>query len=169
MPAIASEIAAPVRAANAIVEHDTAAVKVGGGIGASVARATVDSTHRLRYHGRVQRHGHFVTDRRSLELHRAAFEKLRGRPELKARVLELVERWLGLEELASSRQWLGEWREMLESWSVERMTARVLDEEGGQVLRQCSPLAPVLTPQERWGILRRVNERLAARDEDAAP
>jgi hypothetical protein len=44
------------------------------------------------------------------------------------------------------------------------MREHVLDAEGGQVLRQCSPLAPVLTPQERWAVLKEVNQRLEAED-----
>jgi len=108
------------------------------------------------------RHGHSRSDERSLALHGAAFEKLRQRPELKGRVLQLVARWLGQEELQSSRRWLEEWRDMLTSWTLEAVREHILDEERGQVLRQCSPLSPVFTPRERWAVLKHVNERFKA-------
>ncbi len=116
----------------------------------------------------IPTHGHFHADARNLELHRVALAKLRADPALKARVLALVERWLSSPEHECSRQWLEKWREMLTSWDIESMEAEVLDEERGQVLRQCSPLAPALTPQERWAVLKRINRRLAA-EEGATP
>jgi len=109
-------------------------------------------------------HGHRRADARSLELHRAAFEKLSRHPELRVAALGLVERWLEREEVRSSKRWLEEWRDMLSSWTLAAMVEHVLDAEGGQVLRQCSPLSPVLTPRERWAVLREVNKRLAAEE-----
>jgi hypothetical protein len=98
-------------------------------------------------------HGHAHADSRNLHLHRVAFDKLRQYPELLEPVVDLIGRWLadGLHE--PSRHWLGKWREMLTTWPLERVVEVVLDAEHGQELRQCSPLAPVLTPQERWAAL----------------
>lgn len=114
-------------------------------------------------------HGHSSADARNLQLHRAAFEKLRANPALKARVLELTERWLSSKDHECSRPWLEAWREMLTSWDLGSLEREVLQPEHGQILRQCSPLAPVLTPRERWAVLREVNERLAAEERGAVP
>lgn len=110
--------------------------------------------------GRPLSHGHARADRRNLHLHARAIENLRRRPELRARVLELLERWLAGESTASSRAWLDEWRVLLRDEDVDRLAAVVLDPERGQSLRQCSPLGPALTPGERWEALREVNEAL---------
>jgi len=112
-------------------------------------------------------HGHTRAERRSLHLHRLALDELRRRPELRARVLALLERWLADEATMSSRKWLEEWNALLREGDVERLASRVLDPEGGQTLRQCSPLGPALTPAERWKALREVNEAL--REEARGP
>lgn len=95
-----------------------------------------------------------------MHLHRIALKKLRLEPELRLRALALVERWLVTPGLEGSRPWLEEWRNMLRDWPMDRVELVVLDEEGGQVLRQCSPLAPVLSPRERWAALKEINRRL---------
>jgi hypothetical protein len=105
-------------------------------------------------------HGHERADRRNLHLHRAALDKLRIHPELRAQCLDLVEQWLASEDHRPSLPWLTQWRKMLSTWPLERLAETVLDPEGGQALRQCSPLAPVLTPQERWAALEVVNQLL---------
>lgn len=93
------------------------------------------------------------SDSRHLHLHRVAFDKLRERPDVRRQCLELVERWLASPEQASSRPWLLQWREMLADWPIEQMASIVLDPDGGQTLRQCSPLGPALQPRERWEAL----------------
>ncbi|MGH7859206.1 MAG: hypothetical protein ACREQY_17905 [Candidatus Binatia bacterium] len=105
--------------------------------------------------------GHVRSDLRHLHLHRVALDKLRRHPELRQSCLALVEQWLRHEENEPSRPWLTRWREMLSSWSLDRIAETVLDPEGGQTLRQCSPLAPALTPQERWAALEEVEQSLA--------
>ena len=102
-------------------------------------------------------HGHARAEARNLRLHQLAFEKMRRQPELKAKVLALLDRWIASEDQQPSRPWLLKWREMLQSWPIDRMTQEVLDREGGETLRQCSPLAPVLTPRERWAALKLVS------------
>ena len=49
---------------------------------------------------------------------------------------------------------------MLRDEPLDCVAKVVLDEEHGQMLRQCSPLAPVLTPRERWAALKEINQRL---------
>lgn len=107
-------------------------------------------------------HGHSKADARHLHLHRVALEKLRREPELKPRVLALLEKWLAGPEGQVSRPWLEEWRTLLRGDSIDRLAEVVLDEERGLMLRQCSPLAPVLTPKERWAALKEINQRLEA-------
>jgi hypothetical protein len=110
-------------------------------------------------------HGHARSDRRNLHLHRVALEKLAHHPELRRACLSLVDEWLGRREHEASRSWLLQWREMLSTWSLPEISAVVLDPEAGQTLRQCSPLAPVLTPQERWAALDEIDRQPpAARD-----
>jgi hypothetical protein len=104
-------------------------------------------------------HGHRRADQRNLHLHRAALEKLRTDPEVRARCLALVMRWLASPDLRASRQWLEEWHTMLREWPVERIADIVLDQERGQTLRQCSPLSPALTPRERWALIREARAR----------
>ena len=111
-------------------------------------------------------HGHVAADRRNLALHRAALANLRRDPALRARCLALVTRWLAAPEHAPARAPLARWRDMLAGWSDDAIAAVVLDADEGQTLRQCSPLAPALTPQERWAVLRTVNRDLAR---DTAP
>ena len=113
-------------------------------------------------------HGHSKADLRNWHLHRVALEKLQRHPELLASVLALLENWLRDENLRHTRTWLGQWREMLTAWPFAKLRARVLDAEGGQVLRQCSPLGPVLTPQERWRALEEAG-KVALPEPAAAP
>ncbi len=105
-------------------------------------------------------HGHARADRRNLHLHRVALAKLQAEPGLAGRCVALLDRWLATPDHAPSRRWLEQWREILTEWEVERMADIVLDPEGRQTLRQCSPLGPLLTPQERWAALRDVNQTL---------
>ena len=105
-------------------------------------------------------HGHRKADTRNFALHRAALQKLQEQPDLRRPCLELVERWLGQQEQAPSKRWLQQWRDMLTDWTDEEMAEVVLDEEAGQSLRQCSPLGPTLTPQERWRLLADIESSL---------
>jgi hypothetical protein len=113
-------------------------------------------------------HGHAAADQRNLHLHRAAFARLRTRPELRRPCLLLVERWLGDPALQCARHWLRQWHDMLTDWPIERIEAAALAGESGQELRQCSPLGPALTPRERWAALREINRQLASAAEESA-
>lgn len=108
--------------------------------------------------GVVKPHGHARSDLRNLRLHRAAIEKLRRHPELREPCLDLVREWRQRKENQASAPWLAQWHEMLSCWSVDRIADAILGPEEGQTLRQCSPLAPVLTPRERWAVLEAVEQ-----------
>jgi hypothetical protein len=107
-------------------------------------------------------HGHHRSDARNLHLHEAALSKLREEPSLRARCLALLETWLPAPGQQSVHEVLEQWKEMLTSWGIDQIARLVLDETEGQVLRQCSPLGPLLTPQERWALLAEI-DRLTAR------
>lgn len=103
-------------------------------------------------------HGHSKADARNLWLHRAALGNLAKNPELRLRCLASLERWLAQDSFASSRSYLEQWRRMLTEWTDEQIAELILDAEKGQTLRQCSPLGPTLTPQERWRLLRELRD-----------
>lgn len=102
------------------------------------------------------------SDLRNLHLHRAALAKLKDEPSLRQTCLELLERWLAAPESRPSRPWLERWRQLLQEASDDELARVVLDPEGGQVLRSCSPLAPVLTPRERWARLAELRSRTSS-------
>lgn len=94
-----------------------------------------------------------------------ALDKLAVDPHLRAECLALVEEWIDRPEQAHARPWLEEWKRMLADWPIDRIRALVLDPEGGQTLRRCSPLAPALSPRERWAALDEVNADTRTNDD----
>lgn len=102
------------------------------------------------------------SDLRNLHLHRAALDKLRQDPALRGPCLGLVERWLAALEQRPSRTYLERWQELLRSAPDDELARVVLDPDGGQALRQCSPLGPVFAPRERWALLAEVSRAGAA-------
>lgn len=110
---------------------------------------------------RPRPHGHERADQRNLHLHRAALDKLRHEPTLRQACLALVRRWLADPDQQHARPYLEQWQVMLTEWSPDSLEALVLDDKRGQPLRQCSPLAPTLTPRERWRLLAEINRALA--------
>ncbi|MCC6763515.1 MAG: hypothetical protein IT293_02535 [Deltaproteobacteria bacterium] len=98
-----------------------------------------------------------------------ALDKLAAHPHLRAECLTLVEAWIARPDQAHARPWLDEWKRMLADWSIDRIRDVVLDPEGGQTLRRCSPLAPVLSPRERWAAFDEVNADIVrTRDDDTS-
>lgn len=110
-------------------------------------------------------HGHAKADHRNLALHRAALAKLERNPQLLTPVLALLDRWLKDEAQRSSWPHLHRWRALLTQWPFLQMASCVLDPEGGQVLRQCSPLGPVLSPQERWAAFKEADHEVREAEE----
>jgi len=86
--------------------------------------------------------------------------RLRDEPGLIEPCLTLLESWLASPQQRPARVYLEQWHEMLRCWPIEKVAATVLDEHGGQALRQCSPLGPTLTPRERWALLAEINQQL---------
>lgn len=54
--------------------------------------------------------------------------------------------------------WMRRWRDLLEGSEDALVEALTSPSETARVLRQSSPFAGVLTPQERWTLLRHVRE-----------
>lgn len=93
---------------------------------------------------------HEDLDRRSLELHRAIVEKLRSNPALVEVARENLRRWLGSPRPSSAFiRCYGEWLEILNSKSLEELMRLLLeDSENARRLRQNTPFAGVLSPEE---------------------
>ena len=98
---------------------------------------------------------HIRIDERSIALHRAVAERIRGNPKLMEEAVKNLQRYLqqffseGRKPVSS----LLEWQELLENQSLEQVLEfMVSDSERARRLRQSSPFAGILTPQERWRI-----------------
>ena len=106
---------------------------------------------------------HRLIDERSLAFAGLVAEKLRDDPALIARARGNLERWLR-DCSERSRPALLEWRELLDGPLGELLSFLTSREERAVRLRQSSPFAGILTPEERWTILR----DFQARDATAA-
>jgi hypothetical protein len=93
---------------------------------------------------------HRRIDRRSIALHTAIAEKLRRDPSLLSIAFENLDRWS--QTAVHSRPYLDGWRELLHRPLDELLSLLMDESEGMTAMRQNSPFAGVLTPQERWAI-----------------
>ncbi len=98
---------------------------------------------------------HMRIEERSIALHLAVAERIRGNPKLMEEAIINLQRYLK-QSLSDSRKPicpLVEWQELLENQSLEEiLDFMVSDSERARRLRQSSPFAGILTPQERWRI-----------------
>ena len=94
--------------------------------------------------------GHERIDQRSIALHAAISAKLQADPRLLDIARGNIERWW--EGAGGSLPYLTEWREILDRPLTEIAVLLVEDTERMRALRQNTPFAGVLTPQERWAI-----------------
>ncbi|MBS1856694.1 MAG: hypothetical protein JST11_15100 [Acidobacteria bacterium] len=94
--------------------------------------------------------GHQRIDRRSLALHRAIAEKLRGNPALLEIARDNLARWSSRDN--HSQPYFDEWRRILEKPLPEILRVLEEDSERAAALRQATPFAGVLAPKERWAI-----------------
>jgi hypothetical protein len=101
---------------------------------------------------------HEWIDRRSLALHDAVAAKLEARPELLEVARANLRRWPPDNRAAA----LDEWARLLDTLSLPALIVllRASDERATR-LRQSSPFAGVLTPQERQAILTDYESRRA--------
>ena len=99
---------------------------------------------------------HQWIDRRSLALHEAVAARLEARPELLEVARANLDRWLQVHPAPALR----EWRDLLERVSLpELLSVLRSSSEAAARLRQSSPFAGVLTPEERQSILSRHEPR----------
>lgn len=108
------------------------------------------------------RHGHYESDVRNLHLHRVAFAKLAREPELLVAVLSRLDAAIIHEGDRGNTSVRREWRRLLTECSLDAAAEVVLQPDSGQLLRQCTPFAGVLSPRERWAALADVNRSLRA-------
>ena len=101
---------------------------------------------------------HAWIDERSLALHQAVAARLEANPALVEKALANLRRWL---DTRSEPAWL-EWQRVLDTASLPELLAllRSRHDEAAR-LRQSSPFAGLLTPEERQGILDRYESRRA--------
>lgn len=92
-------------------------------------------------------------DARSLALHRLVAEKLRAEPARFDRARATLARFFVIVD-PRSRTYMEAWRRIFDEGVEAAIAAATEDSERGAALRQASPFAGVLTPQERWQFLR---------------
>lgn len=94
---------------------------------------------------------HAWIDDRSLTLHTAIAARLRADPTLLDKVRANLDRWLAV----SPQSALEEWRQLLDSTPLPQLLDVLQSrEERSARLRQSSPFAGVLSPEERTAIFR---------------
>ncbi|MBI2928890.1 MAG: hypothetical protein HYY24_24770 [Verrucomicrobia bacterium] len=92
-------------------------------------------------------------DQLGLLYHRAMAEKIRRQPALLEIARENLRRWLAAEPDATPSQARREWQRILDSESVEEIIRFMTDPtEEGHRLRQSTPFAGILTPEESRAI-----------------
>src|SRR5262245_124473 len=102
---------------------------------------------------------HRLAEERSVAYHRAIAARLRERPEVLEMARRRIEEWLfGGRAPSYARKW----HEIL-SGDIDAISEFLVDRgELATELRQSTPFAGALTPQERWAIWRRTRDEMAA-------
>lgn len=99
---------------------------------------------------------HAWIDGRSLALHEAVAAKIEAHPELLDVARANLARWIS----RSPQGALGEWQRLLDALPLGELLALLREEsETSARLRQSSPFAGLLTPEERRDILQRHDPR----------
>jgi hypothetical protein len=96
---------------------------------------------------------HQLAEERSLAYHQVVAERLRQQPELLEQARQRVEGWLG--EQKPPRFYAVRWAELLAGDAEAVGAFLVSRSELATELRQSSPFAGAISPQERWAIWRR--------------
>ena len=96
---------------------------------------------------------HQDLDSRSLALHRLVADKVRHDATLLDRARATLQRW---HQTASPRTfvYLDAWQELLEKGEAACLAAATEESEWANAMRQASPLACLLTHQERFAFLK---------------
>ena len=96
---------------------------------------------------------HPELDDRSRALHALVAEKVRQDPERLNHARAVLARWRET-VCANTQPYMLEWERILGSSTDEILAIAVENSQRGDALRQCSPLACILSPRERWAFLR---------------
>jgi hypothetical protein len=102
---------------------------------------------------------HEWIDQRSLAMDRMLAEKLERDPALIQRAVNILEKWIA-QRLPTPAPVMLEWRSVLSERSpYEVIRLLQADDPEARRLRQSSPFCGLLSPQERWAILRTYETR----------
>ena len=102
---------------------------------------------------------HRLSEERSVAYHRAIAERLQHQPEILENARRRVATWLASGE--SARFYARKWAEILAGDPSSIAAFLVERSELADELRQSSPFAGALRPQERWRIWRETRERFS--------
>lgn len=106
---------------------------------------------------------HRLAEERSIAYHQAIAKRLRLRPEVLDIARQRVQGWLAAS--ATPPFYARKWAEKL-AGDIDSIEAFLIDRSELAIeLRQSSPFAGALSPQERWEIWRRVGEEFRAAHE----
>lgn len=100
---------------------------------------------------------HRLNEERSIEYHRLIAERLLRDPEILAMARRRVAEWLAAAETAPF--YARKWAEILAADAASVAAFLVARSELAIELRQSTPFAGAITPQERWRIWRETRER----------
>ncbi len=100
---------------------------------------------------------HQVVDQRSLELNRLIAKKICAEPHLLRQAYDFIERHLRSTDVSNSGQEaIREWKEILDSRPLPDVLSILTEKsDEGNRLRQSSPFAGIITPEERAEIFLR--------------
>jgi len=101
---------------------------------------------------------HPQIDARSRALHRLVAEKIRQDPARLEKARAILEHWRSVVG-PGAQPYVQEWDRLFRAGVAEVLAAALDDSERADALRQCSPLACVLTSRERWAFLREWSRR----------
>ena len=104
---------------------------------------------------------HRLAEERSLAYHRVIAERLRTQPEILEKARERVRTWAAASDSAN-RFYTRKWAEILAGDIASIASFLTERSELAIELRQSTPFAGALRPQERWQIWRETRERFSA-------
>lgn len=95
---------------------------------------------------------HQLLDARSLAMHQLVVDKIRRHPQLISHVSENLSHWRGTVS-ARTMPYIDAWQALLDQGTEEVLRVAIEDSPYATAMRQSTPFAGVLTPQERWRFL----------------
>ena len=103
---------------------------------------------------------HQIREKQSLEIHRRIAEILRTDPErVLGKARQNLRKWSAVRSDAASTVVFSEWLELLDDLTPAEVAEFLISESERAVrMRQSSPFAGVLSPQEVWAIKRACHE-----------